>query len=188
MASASPWMRFDVTAGHALGVGEAVGLGHPHPVDVKFPPARPPLGADPVGRHCSHPFGLHARSRMMLRTTPGETSRWRGTAVVCLPQGQPHLVCLPSSLSTWQPCARSALSTLRRLISLTTRVKSSGARCQAKWGLDVPAQAQPTRPMGWHRGRRRDGYLRPAGGRITQQRATLVRWAAVEAAQKNPPR
>lgn len=56
----------------------------------------------------------------MLRTTPGEMVRCRGTGVVWAPQGQPHLVCGPDSESTRQPWARSARSTSRSFMDGTT--------------------------------------------------------------------
>jgi hypothetical protein len=77
---------------------------------------------------------------MMFRTTPGEMSRCRGTAVVCCPHGQPHLVWLPSSLTFVQSLDWSARSTRRRLISLTTSLESTGSRCHGKGGIDLLGQ------------------------------------------------
>lgn len=68
----------------------------------------------------------------MLRTTPGEMVRCRGTGVVWAPQGQPHLVCGPDSESTRQPWARSARSTSRSFMDGTT------PRWYAPAGLPCP--------------------------------------------------
>jgi len=54
--------------------------------------------------------------------TPGDVVFPRGMFAVCYPQGQIHLVWIPASDFTRQSCARSAVSTSRRFIALTTTV------------------------------------------------------------------
>lgn len=51
--------------------------------------------------------------RWIFLTTPGLISPWRGTEVVCCPQGQPHFSWIPASLSLWQPRVSSAATTSR---------------------------------------------------------------------------
>ena len=117
---------------------------------MEFPAVLPPLGADGVGLsgHWSHPSGRQAMRWIVLATTPGDISRWRGMFAVWAPQGQIHLVWIPASDLITHPVARRAASTRRRRSGFVTPTILGGlVRCEGAFG-EVPLRdpAPPAPP------------------------------------------